>query len=908
MAIDTRWRQLWRGLAVTLALCAGATTGFAQPLILSDEPSQTLAGSVEILEDPVGAMDLAAVQQADAAGRFQAQPGGNVVHGFTDGAFWVRFSVANPAAALPDRWFSLDNALIATVTLHVIDAAGASTTVSSGANVHRALRPLPTGRLLFPVSVAPGATRTVYMRLSGPMPIVSGLALWQPASYAEHEWRRMVIKALLVAGALTALILISVYFWKINRRWQILAIGVGDALFAAATFMVDGIGADVLPPGEALWQGRASGILILIALCLNIEFGRVFLDLPRTAPLLARTLRATSFASLLAAGMECLVVAPKLLTFEVPLALCAVVTVVFVLVALHGIRNAGLYAATWVGVLAVLVAVLGGALAGWNSAVYASALPVPSFVLSCVIMAYVMYREVSLAAETAERAHLRLGEFQRTEQERLAVAVEQRTRELRQAKAEAEEAGNARLSLLSTVSHELRTPLHTILGYAQLLRRKGGRREADAKLATIESSGLQLLHLIDEILEFIRGSSHMVALRPSIVTMTDLVRQIADTGRVLAVAGSNRFDVRLGDGVPRVIEVDEHRLLQILGNLISNGCKYTARGQVILSIERCPDLAADEPADLHRIRFAVEDTGIGIPADQLQKIFEPFSRATSTPHQPGIGLGLAIASQIVRAMGGEIEVTSELGRGSRFWFEVELPEVSRESENLPVDLPRVIGHVGPRRTLLIADDIAENREFLSDLCCEWGFDVLVAEGGAEALRLCREDRARPDCVLVDQFMPGMDGWAFLRELRTDGELRRLPVILVSAAEPARPAGMAPEIAFDFVLLKPIRQQDLANALRSLLDLEWILDQSTTVASEEPVAEDLPRPQDLAELRDLLALGQVVAIRRWAVRLGEDNPGLAAFGAKVARHAEAVDLAGLAEILDHAEKSGIKPPA
>jgi CheY-like chemotaxis protein len=222
-------------------------------------------------------------------------------------------------------------------------------------------------------------------------------------------------------------------------------------------------------------------------------------------------------------------------------------------------------------------------------------------------------------------------------------------------------------------------------------------------------------------------------------------------------------------------------------------------------------------------------------------------------------------------------------------------------------VPRIIGHVGPQRTLLVADDIAENRQFLHDLCSEWGFQVLVTEDGAEALAICRNTNPPPACVLVDQFMPGMDGWAFLRELRTGKDLRDLPVILVSAAEPRRPTGVPAEIDFDRVLLKPIRQQDLAESVGRLLGLEWILEQVVEEPKMVSGTAGKGSAEQLAALRGMLELGRVVAIQRWAEDLAETRPDLAEFGAELAVSAEKVDLSGLEEILKRAEEHAPDSP-
>ncbi len=898
------WRDRRAGLALVVLAWLVATAASAQSLELSDAPRQVLAGHLAVLGDSTGNFDVAAVRREDDAGRFRSIPGGGFSLGFPEGAVWIRLSVSNPTAVAQERWLVLDNALLASVELHWQDGSGAATRMVSGATIPVERRPLASGQLLFPLALGAGQAATVYLRVSGPMAAASTMTIWQPVAYAEAEWRLMAFKVLVVVGAVMVVVLVSLFFWQHNKRLAFLSVGIAEVLFGAATFMVDGIAAGWLPASEQFWQGRVTGMLVLLGLFFHVVFARAFLDLPRTAPALSRGMSTLAGLSLVAAVAQGFTTEMKLLTFQIALAITAVGSVMVALAAWRGVRIARLFVLTWLARLGVFLLLMAGALAKIPTAVHASILPLPSFLIASLVLAYAMYREARLASLATERTHRHLLDLRRTEQERLTMAVESRTRELREAKAQAEEAGKARLAFLSTVSHELRTPLHTILGYAQLLRRRNGRREADAKLATIESSGLQLLRLIDEILEFIRGDSQSVALKSGTVALAELARQADDTGQVLALARHNRFSVELLGDLPATVEVDERRLLQVLDNLISNSCKYTSSGCITMRIE--PEKAASGEAPLagiHRLRFTVEDTGVGIPADQRARLFEPFSRLAGREYQPGIGLGLAIARQIVRAMGGDIGVDSEPGRGSRFFFTLTLPTGASEVVDRVAVLPQILGHLGRRRTLLVADDIAENRQFLHDLCSDWGFRVLTAGDGAEALAICRSADVVPDCVLIDQFMPGMDGWAFLTEFRTMLDRSSPPVILVSAAGPQRPAGLPAEFDFDGVLLKPIRQHELADSLQRLLELEWIFGQTNDVGRRAGQAARMPPASELAVLREMLSLGRVVAIQRRAEQLAAEQPDLADFAFKAAMLAEAVDLAGLEHLLQRAE-SGI----
>lgn len=467
---------------------------------------------------------------------------------------------------------------------------------------------------------------------------------------------------------------------------------------------------------------------------------------------------------------------------------------------------------------------------------------------------------------------------------------------------EAEEAGTARTRFLSSVSHELRTPLHTMLGYVRLLlKRTSG--EMRGQLAIIERSGAQLMRLIDDLLEFNRQTDLGAELQPEPVALRDIIVPLEQAGDMMAQPRHNRFTVTLGDDLPAAVSVDDRRLLEVLQNLIDNACKYTGDGTVDLRIERGDGAPEDGRC---RLRFSVDDTGIGIAPQEQASIFDVFSRGTATGGQPGLGLGLAIARRWVRAMGGDIEVQSEPGRGSRFFFTLDLPAATLDEQAPPPPCEAFRkGLAAAARTVLVVDDVAANRLLLRDLCEHWGFGVLEAGDGAEALATCLTPAAAIDAVLVDQFMPGMDGWEFLRRVRETPALCRLPAVLISASTAQKPAGFPPGIDFDLELGKPLDQQALLCFLCLRMGLvEQPLPacqrpNATTVAAPAPVA--LPA-DELAKFRQLLHLGRVVAIAQWAQDLATADPTYGDFADRVARYCQAADLPALESLAQAARQA------
>ena len=329
--------------------------------------------------------------------------------------------------------------------------------------------------------------------------------------------------------------------------------------------------------------------------------------------------------------------------------------------------------------------------------------------------------------------------------------VRERTVELRVAKERAEVANQAKSGFLARMSHELRTPLNAIMGYAQILKMDRGLSERQALgLNTIQTSGEHLLTLIIDILDVSRIEAGKTELFPGAVNPPTFLGGIADIVRIKAEEKSLLFSFEASPELPRAIQVDEKRLRQVLLNLLGNAVKFTDRGRVSMSVRRMP--ASDANV---RLRFEVRDTGVGIAADQLDSIFQPFEQGGDVHRRlGGSGLGLAISRQWVRLMGSDIHVESTPGVGSLFWFELIAPSLDAAVEALPA-APRISGYAGPRRKILVVDDVVGNRAMLVDMLTPLGFDVQQAGNGAEALQRLHESSA--DLVLLDTVMAVMDG-------------------------------------------------------------------------------------------------------------------------------------------------------
>lgn len=403
----------------------------------------------------------------------------------------------------------------------------------------------------------------------------------------------------------------------------------------------------------------------------------------------------------------------------------------------------------------------------------------------------------------------------RNHRERLEAAVRERTAELQVAKERAESASAAKSQFLARMSHELRTPLNAVIGYAQILKMDSGLTERQrAGLDNIHDGGQHLLTLIVDILDLARIEAGKIELRPAPLQLAGLLRTVGDVVRLKAEEKRLAFHVHREPGLPDAIVADEKRLRQVLINLLGNAVKFTDRGHVTLTVR--PLQAAPGRG---RLRFEVADSGIGIAANALNRLFQPFEQAGDAEHRAaGTGLGLTISRQLIGLMGGEIGVESRPGEGTLFWF--ELPVGTAVAPAAVVEVPTLPqgGYNGPRRLIAVADDVEVNRRMLCDLLGRLGFDVDEAADGLQLLDRVRVKR--PDLVLMDMRMPGMDGVEATAHLRSDPATQALPVIVVSANAAAEDQRRCLDAGADGFLAKPVDRAQLVTLLTHHLALQW----------------------------------------------------------------------------------------
>ncbi len=508
----------------------------------------------------------------------------------------------------------------------------------------------------------------------------------------------------------------------------------------------------------------------------------------------------------------------------------------------------------------------------------------------------------------------------------LEELVKMRTAELTIAKEAAEAASHAKSTFLAGMSHEFRTPLNAILGFSQILQRQGDLTEKQKdQISTIQSSGEHLLMLINDILDLARIEAQKEEVKLVEFNLPILIHEVLSTTKVKAAEKDLAFHYQECSAIPKMVRGDARKLRQVLINLLDNAVKYTERcssvtlrvgaksakqgaeslepednGRVVKSEER---KMTDEG---QRVTFEIEDTGIGIPEERIETIFEAFTKVDiQERNTEGTGLGLAISRKLVELMGGRLWVESEVGKGSTFTVELDLKVVGSFAVEAKAPERTFTGYTcgepvrtkGERKKILIVDDNITNLAMLVSLLEPLDFDIDTAENGEEAVK--KAVAVYPDLILLDLLMPVIDGDKALMQIRRDDELKTIKVIGVSAAVADRERIETFAAACDDFISKPVDTALLLDKIKAQLKIEWIdaEDREQGTKDEEGGPVKMPIRAVIEQIIQHAERGEFTKLGRILDELESEDAGYSGFCDRIRAYARRYDDEGIIEYVN-----------
>ena len=452
--------------------------------------------------------------------------------------------------------------------------------------------------------------------------------------------------------------------------------------------------------------------------------------------------------------------------------------------------------------------------------------------------------------------------------------------DLKESKTKLQKANQAKDAFIAHMSHELRTPLNSILGFSSILQKDSDLTTQQLhSVKIINQSGQHLLTLINDILDLSKITANKLQLEPREFNFIQFLNEIATIFRLRTQQKYLKFSTSFSPSLPKIVSADETRLRQVLLNLLGNAVKFTSNGIINFKVSKIKTKQQKKhlkSGKTQKIRFQIEDTGIGIPSSKFTEIFLPFGQLRNITENPeGTGLGLNISQNIIQLMGSQIQLKSKVGQGSKFWFDLEILEA--DASILPTSSGPNYQNIRCLREpqkILVVDDRNDNRALLVRYLEPLGFIIAEANNGETGLAIA--ETFKPDAILVDLVMPVMDGKEMTSRIKENHELQNTVTIMISAN--SQSILKQSEMNCHGFLSKPVDLEKLLELLESNLQLDW---QSVETVTEEDLSVlVVPPGQELIQLLELAKFGDIEAIKEQINFLEETNSQYIPFVQKV----------------------------
>lgn len=808
-------------LPVGLLLALSSSPATADTLFLTDgNTSFSLGPHLTLLEDPTASLSLPAVTQALHEGHGTPSTADVPSFGFTRSAMWGQVEIANNMRSEPVFIANVDDALLNDITFYLVHANGEITEKHGGASVPMSQRDKPYRTHIFSLPIAPGEKVQLYVRVKTEFALVMPITLMTPSSFEEASSKQLYVLGMYF-GLMGAMIIYNLFIFLTLRDLSYLIYVFFMIAFAGSRFIFNGLAGEQLWPENPVINLYAYPLFLSCFSMTSVLFAETFL-------FTRHQLKITHYITIAIVVVDIIAIvltpfSPRLgiLTILLPGLMSTLVCLYSGWVrALSGFRPAYYYVLGWTLFLLGIMIFFARAVGVLPSNFFTEYAEQMGSVIEAMALSLALASKIRVMKEEKDRA-----QAEAMANQDIAINKMKHMDALKD-------------EFLANTSHELRTPLNGIIGLAEAAlydKKEPLPPRQRETLAMIVASGKRLGSLVNDILDFSRLRHEEILLAQKSLDIRSLIDLVVSLSRPLIRGRDLQFRTEFPENLPNVY-ADENRVQQILHNLIGNAVKFTEHGEILIRV-------TPEPS---HVRIDVIDSGIGIPPDRLESIFESFNQGDGSIQREygGTGLGLSITKRLVELHGGAIRVNSVPGEGSCFSFTI--PEATQDATPFVSTTPAAItpleglltvtqiasapeadatpstasedgDKTTPGHNILVVDDELINRQVLRSQLSAAGFQVTEASDGLQALRMIAEN-PRFDLVLLDVMMPKLSGYDTCREIRKQYAASILPVIFLTAKSRTEDIILGFESGGNDYLTKPFSRDELLARLNIHLEL------------------------------------------------------------------------------------------